>query len=199
MKDEQQLPDFEFVIPSEASETETSVAPTGKETREPRRKRTAPVSLNPASKSRPVVLYIGIMFSVALILLLLSFLMQQRNHEALMEGLTDLQDVQSIVDLTMENRTLQEALAQIKLDQAALQTEYDNLLVKKDAAADQAIALQYLIEIRHAYDAGQNKKARSLIADFESTGLAATLPSTAEIEGGTSPAQLFTDIKEKLS
>lgn len=161
-------------------------------------KGTAPISLNPGSKSRPVLLYMGIMFSVALILLLLSFLMQQRNHEALMEGLTDLSDLQSMVDLKMENQTLQESLAQSKLDLATLQAEYESMTAQKNTAAAQTTAMEYLAEIQHAYDLDHRKTARALIAAFESTELSESLPDTSAVEGGTSPAQVFLDIKEDL-
>jgi hypothetical protein len=161
-------------------------------------KNTAPISLNPGSKSRPVLLYMGIMFSVALILLLLSFLMQQRNHEALMEGLTDLSDLQSMVDLKMENQTLQESLAQSKLDLATLQAEYESMTAQKNTASAQTTAMEYLAEIQHAYDLDHRKTARALIAVFESTGLSESLPDTSAVEGGTSPAQVFLDIKEDL-
>ena len=161
-------------------------------------KDTTPVSLNSGSKSRPVLLYMGIMFSVALILLLLSFLMQQRNHEALMEGITDLGDLQSMVDLKMENEALQESLAQSQLDLATLQTEYENITAEKNTAAAQTTAMEYLAEIRHNYDLGYRQKARALITAFESTGLSESLPDTSAVEGGTSPAQLFFDMKEDL-
>ena len=157
------------------------------------------LSLTPRGSSRPVLLYMGIMFSVALILLLLSFLMQQRNHKDLMEGITDLRDVQSIVDLRMENRTLQENLAKSKLDLASLQTEYESMTAEKNTAAAQTTAMEYLSEIRHAYDLNYRKKARELIAAFESTGLIEALPDTSAVEGGKSPAQVFLDMKEDLS
>ena len=159
----------------------------------------AALSLSPGSKSRPVLLYMGIMFSVALILLLLSFLMQQRNHKDLMEGITDLSDLQSMVDLKVENQVLHEDLTKSKQDLAALQTEYESMTAGKNTAAAQTTAMEHLTEIRHAYDLNYRKKARELITAFESTGLTESLPNTAAFDGGTSPAQLFLDIKKDLS
>ena len=197
MMDEHLAPLQTSPAPSPETEGRNQTSP-GSGEAQPAPKETEPISLNPGSKSRPVLLYMGIMFSVALILLLLSFLMQQRNHEALMEGLTDLSDLQSMVDLKMENQTLQESLAQNKLDLATLQTEYESMTAQKNAAAAQTTAMEHLAEIRHAYDLDHRKTARALIAAFESTGLSESLPDTSAVEGGTSPAQVFLDIKEDL-
>ena len=195
MEEEQRPPQDTSVLPQEAGgEDRTLGSGEGEETPQ-----SSARALPPRGSSRPVLLYIGIMFSVALILLLLSFLMQQRNHKDLMEGITDLRDVQSIVDLKMENRILQENLAKSKLDLATLQTEYESMTAEKNTAAAQATAMEYLSEIRHAYDLNHRKKARELLAAFESTGLAESLPDTAAVEGVESPAQLFLDMKEDLS
>ncbi len=199
MMEEQQTPRSDSpVISQETGVNDSTSPPDGGEGRREAPK-LDPLALTPRGSSRPVLLYIGIMFSVALFLLLLSFLMQQRNHQDLMEGITDLRDVQSIVDMKIENQTLQETLAKTKLDLAALQTEYESMTAEKNTAAAQTTAMEYLAEIRHAYDLNYRKNARELIAAFESTGLMESLPDTSAVEGEKSPAQVFLDIKNALS
>ncbi len=61
----------------------------------------------PKSKSRPVKVYLTVLFCVALLLLLISFVMQQRNHRALQDLNDSISNTQEIADLQLENQRLQ--------------------------------------------------------------------------------------------
>lgn len=61
----------------------------------------------PESKSRPVKVYLTVLFCVALLLLLISFVMQQRNHLALQDLNDSISNTQEIADLQLENQRLQ--------------------------------------------------------------------------------------------
>lgn len=61
----------------------------------------------PKSKSRPVKVYLTVLFCVALLLLLISFVMQQRNHLALQDLNDSISNTQEIADLQLENQRLQ--------------------------------------------------------------------------------------------
>ena len=88
----------------------------------------APTEQGPAlpnqKKTHNVVFYLVVMFSVALCLILLSFLMQQRNHEALLKGISSSNSsVQALVDLESERGALQDELASVQSELSAAQTE----------------------------------------------------------------------------
>ena len=69
------------------------------------------------SRSRPVKVYLTVMFCVALLLLMISFVMQQRNHLALQDLNQSISVSQDVADLQMENQKLQYELKE-KEDQA---------------------------------------------------------------------------------
>lgn len=59
------------------------------------------------NKSRPVKVYLIALFCVALLLLLVSFVMQQRNHLALQDLNDSISNNQAVADLQLENQRLQ--------------------------------------------------------------------------------------------
>ena len=58
-------------------------------------------------KSKPVTVYLAVLFVVALLLLVMSFFMQQRSHQALEDLTSSMEESQSAATLQMDNQCLQ--------------------------------------------------------------------------------------------
>lgn len=113
----------------------------------------------PKSKSRPVKVYLTVLFCVALLLLLISFVMQQRNHLALQDLNDSISNTQEIADLQLENQRLQYELE----DKQALEEQVQ-------AQQKQVEALEWLRQIEAATRTSYTR-ARELVEAFEETGL----------------------------
>lgn len=149
-----------------------------------------PPAKDEKSRSRPVKVYLTVMFCVALLLLLISFVMQQRNHLALQDLNQSIAASQDVADLQMENQKLQYELKE-KEDQAGdLQTQLDE-------AEKQAQALEWLRQIEAAVRTSY-PEARTLVEEFEETGLESSLPTESVVEGGTAPADAYRAIYAML-
>lgn len=142
------------------------------------------------SRSRPVKVYLTVMFCVALLLLLISFVMQQRNHLALQDLNQSISVSQDVADLQMENQKLQYELKE-KEDQAG------ELQTKLDEAEKQAKALEWLRQIEAAVRTSY-PEARTLVEEFEESGLESSLPTESVVEGGTAPADAYRSIYAML-
>jgi len=132
----------------------------------------------PKSKSRPVKVYLTVLFCVALLLLLISFVMQQRNHLALQDLNDSISNTQEIADLQLENQRLQYELE----DKQALEEQVQ-------AQQKQVEALEWLRQI---------EAARELVEAFEETGLESSLPTESVVEGADSPADTYRSIYAML-
>ena len=132
----------------------------------------------PKSKSRPVKVYLTVLFCVAL-LLLISFVMQQRNHLALQDLNDSISNTQEIADLQLENQRLQ----------------YE--LEDKQALEEQVQALEWLRQIEAATRTSYTR-ARELVEAFEETGLESSLPTESVVEGADSPADTYRSIYAML-
>lgn len=133
----------------------------------------------PKSKSRPVKVYLTVLFCVALLLLLISFVMQQRNHLALQDLNDSISNTQEIADLQLENQRLQ----------------YE--LEDKQALEEQVQALEWLRQIEAATRTSYTR-ARELVEAFEETGLESSLPTESVVEGADSPADTYRSIYAML-
>ena len=65
-----------------------------------------------SKKSKPVTVYLSVLFVVALLLLVMSFFMQQRSHQALEDLTTSMEESQNSATLQMDNQRLQYELDQ---------------------------------------------------------------------------------------
>ena len=129
-------------------------------------------------------------FCVALLLLLISFVMQQRNHLALQDLNQSISVSQDVADLQMENQKLQYELKE-KEDQAG------DLQAQLEKAEKQAQALEWLRRIEAAVRTSY-PEARTLVEEFEKTGLESSLPTESVVEGGTAPAEAYRSIYAML-
>lgn len=138
------------------------------------------------SKSRPVKVYLTVLFCVALLLLLISFVMQQRNHLALQDLNDSISNTQEIADLQLENQRLQYELE----DKQALEEQVQ-------AQQKQVEALEWLRQIEAATRTSYTR-ARELVEAFEETGLESSLPTESVVEGADSPADTYRSIYAML-
>ena len=142
------------------------------------------------SKSRPVTVYLTVLFCVALLLLGISFVMQQRNHMALQNLNESITHTQDMTELQLENQRLQYELQE--------KTEQEELLTQQAEEKDkEAQALEWLRQIEAATRRSYST-AKELAEAFEATGLKSSLPTESVVEGADSPADTYESIYEML-
>ena len=129
------------------------------------------------NKSRPVKVYLIALFCVALLLLLVSFVMQQRNHSALQDLNDSISNNQAVADLQLENQQNQEEDLQSQVEEKDKQVQAMEWLRQIEAA------------VRSSYS-----EAKTMIEAFEETGLEESLPTESTVEGAESPADAYRTI-----
>ena len=123
-------------------------------------------------KSKPVTVYLTVLFVVALLLLIMSFFMQQRSHQALEDLTSSMEESQTTATLQMDNQRLQYEL-------------------------EQAQALEWLRLIEEAVRTSYGE-ATELVDQFEESKLPDYLPTESVVEGAKSPADAYKDIYAML-
>lgn len=136
------------------------------------------------SKSRSVLVYMVILIAAAFLLLLLAYFMQLRTAENV-EGLHQTVDsFQTIDQLADDNHALQEEVARLKEENAALESklvetedslreatvranEYQSVALD---AENRAKALNALHQLRVLYNSGQYKAAKALLEGYPEMG-----------------------------
>ena len=140
------------------------------------------------SKSRPVLLYVGIMFVLAMLLLVLSFLMQQRNHEALMDSM---EGVQTVIDLEIQIADMEEQLADAAAEQQTLSAALESAEKANETLTAERLALGHLLELQYVYDNGTKDEAKVLFDAYTAAAYNAFLPAEPFTEGAKSPLALY--------
>lgn len=152
------------------------------------------------TKKSRVVTYLAILFAAAFLLLLLSYLMQQRANEQTITDLTQsLTSVHSLENLVTVN-------AQLQAENEQLQGELDAAKAAVQEASEAAgrqvrtvTAMEYFWQIDDYYARGYYGQARTLIEQFEPLGLKDALPT--QNNTGTdrfSPADRYQEIYDAL-
>ena len=142
------------------------------------------------SRSRPVKVYLTVLFCVALLLLLISFVMQQRNHMAL-------QNLNEAIEGSQEAATLQLENQRLQYDLEETQGEKERLEKQLEETEKQLEALEWLRQIESAVRTSYTD-AVDLVKEFEESGLTENLPTTSPVEGGQSPADAYRAIYAML-
>lgn len=158
-----------------------------------------------AEHSRPrkkvaVVSYLAILFGAAFLLLLLSYFMQQRASEQAISGLQNsVNSIQSVETLVDTNKRLSEENKELTAQADALSDQIE-ALEKNAAAAQKATgeqekqlqSMDWFWRIQRAYSKGSKSEAKTLVEQFEATGLPASLPTTSTAAtDGPSPAEQY--------
>lgn len=187
-------------------EDESASLPNYEEDPRDRRRHDRPRKKQPDTRrgsSRPVILYVTILFAAAFILMLVSFFMQQRSHTAIIEknnvSITELQ--QNNQELQLQVGDLQEQLDKAKAQLEEIQKGNSTESNQGDTATlqKQRDAMDYLRELQRRYTAKDFASVRSLLAEFQQKGLANYLPKTTEIQNVMSPAEKYQEIVNAVS
>ena len=120
---------------------------------------------------RSVLIYLVILFAVAFVLLLLSYIMQQRSSEETIDGLKQsVSAMQSAQDAYEENALLKQQLEQLEQQAETDQAERDRLQQQIQDLQQQVQELEYTAQamdwfwqINEAYVRGRYTLARELI------------------------------------
>ena len=161
-----------------------------------------PVQEEKPAKSKPVVVYIMILFIAAFLLMALSFLMHQRsNTEALgqlQNSVSAMQEVQANQEKIIE---LQEELNDA---QKALEAQEDEAKVSEEEAKEELLqaqldtqALLSLYTLQQQYSAGDYASCMETIQKMEAAGYWTLLPEKSE-ENVTPPSVRFQQLKEAV-
>lgn len=135
------------------------------------------------SKSRPVTVYLVILFLVALLLLAMSFFMQQRSHQALENLNESMSASQDLTALQMDKQRLEFELQQAKDDLTQAQEALDE-------AEKEAQAIEWLRQMESAARTSYSQ-LKAIVEQFEESGLADFLPAESVVEGKDSPADAY--------
>lgn len=154
-----------------------------------------PVQEDKPAKSKPVIVYIMILFIAAFLLMALSFLMHQRSNTealgALQNSVSAMQEVQTyqerVIQLQEELSETQDALED--METAAEQTQDDLLHAQSETQA-----LLALYTLQQQYSAEDYTACQETIQEIEAAGYDTLLPEKAE-SGVTSPAVRFQQLK----
>ena len=159
-------------------------------------------------KRNPVLFYLVILFAAAFLLLLMSYLMQQRSNQIAMDNLqaTSNSASQSLENIINERDSLSQQVGELEAQVDSLEGQLsqarDEARQAQEAseeAARQLRAMEYFWQIDDYYARGYYSQARALIETFEAQGLKEALP--AENTTGTdrfSPAQRYAEIYDAL-
>ena len=149
-------------------------------------------------RSKPVTVYLSVLFVVALLLLVMSFFMQQRSHQALEDLTTSMEESQTAATLQMDNQRLQYELEQAQASMDQMKEEQTALEGKAADLEKQAQALEWLRLIEEAVRTSYSQ-AKELVDQFEKSELTEYLPTESVVEGVKSPADTYKDIYAMLN
>lgn len=147
-------------------------------------------------QKKPVIVYIMVLFIVAFLLMALSSFMHQRSNEEvignLQNSVTALQEVQAIQD---KNIQLQEKLetAQEKID--SMKDDASGYTDNISLLQNQLAAMQSLYTLQQQYSNGEYDACKKTIQSMEDSKQGDLL-STQSLNGETSPAQRYQQLKE---
>ena len=148
-------------------------------------------------KSKPVTVYLAVLFVVALLLLVMSFFMQQRSHQALEDLTSSMEESQDAATLQMDNQRLQYELEQAQGTISRMEETQEELESKAADAEKQAQALEWLRLIQEAVRTSYSE-AKDLVEQFEKSELTDYLPTESVVEGAKAPADVYKNIYAML-
>lgn len=168
-----------------------------------------PAYIPPATREkrqRSVVHYIAILFAAAFLLMLMTYLMDERQNEAMdnlnqsLSGLQEsLSDQNSLQDIYEDNMALVQQVGQLEEQINQLTQENQSLSEQLTAQEKAAQAMDWFWQIDEAYVLGRYSLCRSLIQELEDAGLVSFLPQESITDNGRfSPAGRYQEIYEAL-
>ena len=152
-------------------------------------------------RMKKVYTYVAVLFTVAFLLILWTFLMNQRSSQAIRD---EIKSGNSALQSTLEeNDTLEARARELEAQLAAAEADRDALSEALERKSEQLRALDWLIEIENDCRAKELDEAKENIRAFEKAGAAKDLPTEAlrtSITGddAPSPAARYKAIVEEL-
>ena len=159
-------------------------------------------------RMKKVYTYVAVLFAVSFLLILWTFLMNQRSSR---EVLDEIKSGNSALHDTLdENELLQTRVAELENEVSALEEQLAAAEADRDALRDSGdkqaallTALDWLLEIENAYNTGDLDAAKDNIRSFEETGTVEFLPKEPLRTGITgddapSPAARYQAIADEL-
>ena len=168
-----------------------------------------PAYVPPATREkrqRSVVHYIAILFAAAFLLMLMAYLMDQRQNQAmndLNQSLTGLQDSltdqSSLQDIYEDNMQLIQQVGQLEEQVKQLEEDKQSLSSQLSDQEKASQAMDWFWQIDEAYVLGRYSLCRSLIQELEDAGLVDYLPKESVTDNGRfSPSGRYQEIYEAL-
>ena len=159
---------------------------------------------------RSVTNYISVLFGAAFFLLLLTFLMEQRASQSIIDGLTtsisNLKEsnsaMESVDALYQKNSELNEdviafqaSVKALEEEVAALESQLETSTTELQAFTDSQAAMDWFWQLNEAFVRGRNSTARKLIREMETLELVDDLPIESVTDNHRfSPADRYTEI-----
>lgn len=162
---------------------------------------------NKDAKNAPVVNYIALLLLAAFLLLFMTFLMETRQSEEILDSLRNsvsaMQSVENLygenAQLVEENQLLQEELAVQEGKYAVAEEQIAQLEEALMIKEQEILALDWFWQVDEAYVLKRSTLALQLISQMEEEGLGELLP--VENASGTerfSPRERYEEIKNDL-
>lgn len=148
-------------------------------------------------RMKKVYTYVAILFTVAFLLILWTFLMNQRSINEIKDGNTALQST------LQQNDSLEARVDELEAQLAAAEEDSKALNETVSLQSDQLRALDWLLEIEQAYGAKDYDTAKENIRAFEKDGTSKYLPEKPLRTGisgddAPSPAARYQSIVDEL-
>lgn len=189
----------ETSITEELAEAETPQEIPQKAPKKPEKKPKQEKKQGINEKSKPALLYVIIMFSVALLLLVLSFFMQQRNHGDLLNEInTASMNMQTIVDLELELETMEDSLIDLQEEYDDMKVSYDKSLADSIASKESLSAMENLLILQTLYLNGNDEEAKILLTEMEAQKTYIFLSAESTSSDVDAPFTIYEKIKANL-
>ena len=152
----------------------------------------APAAEN--GRHKPVLLYLVILFAIAFVLILFSFIMHQRSNAEV------LKELQSQVETLQELQQVEEQYKAVSEENKALREQVDALTKQAEADARTHSALLLVWKLERLYAAGDDEGCLAAIEALQQDDLYLALPNeTDEGEMYETPRAAYDRILEALS
>ena len=168
-----------------------------------------PADIPPATREkrqRSVVHYLAILLAAAFLLMMMAYLMDQRQNEAMndlnqsLSGLQEsLSDQSSLQDIYEDNMELIQQVGQLEEQVKQLEENNQELSSQLSDQEKASQAMDWFWQIDEAYVLGRYSLCRSLIQELEDAGLVDYLPKESVTDNGRfSPSGRYQEIYEAL-
>ena len=145
-------------------------------------------------KHKPVLLYLVILFAIAIVLILYSFAMKQHSDAQ------TIRDLQSQVDTLQQLKDVEQQYKDAAKENAALHQQIDDM--ERQAAADARTlsAMQLVWQLERLYTGGENDACLQVIEKLNDGELYRALPdAAADNDRAESPRAAFERISKALT